>query len=750
MSPVFKAVSPLALIAALFAYSNQAYAEEGAAEQPQAAPVNTSPAAPAETSGTALTEVVVTARRQAENIQQVPDAITAFTAQALVNAGIKNLTDLSQVTPDLNFRDGRGFAANFFDLRMRGIGQAQSGWPAVGFIVDGVPAASQDALTSTSLTDVERIEVLRGPQSALYGANAIAGAINIVTVRPTDDFHAQGRLFYGNGNDLQAGASVSGALIPDQLFARLAATYTNDDGRINSASNGIHLDPTYAKHLEGRLIWDPVSSFEADIHMTLDQEEVGYAFQDRVPSVAQINDYSSDYEARRNIPGRQERSNVNFAARLRWDAGPVVLTSVSSYTNAAQNGFGDACYDDVNSPGVFANPDGSVTCISNVVAYGDRAQPGQAIEAFQSSVDNYNTVFQDFRAASKPNSPIEWLFGVDGMVRNALDGFGTSQSIAGQSGLSPIFVRFDQRYDQWYGVYGQVGAHLGKWEFSFAGRYDDQTYKDTGYTSSAETTVIQATSPNGTLENSQTEHVTNFQPKGQISYHFDRDLMAYVTVSQGFRAGYFSSGSYGAPEQTTNYEGGVKSEWFQRRVMANLSVFHIDYSDQQLSTNLIEPPYRLPVTIPKTDINGVEFESAYKVSPVFTLTANLAYLDATASETNATVTAGTQSPKSPRWSGSVGGQLNQPLANGWTLNAHADASFHSSEYLYLNNTQEIPANVFVNARVGVEKGAIGIYFVGSNLTNTKEDEIQTSINPVYAARYLSEPASYGVELRVKY
>ncbi len=100
-----------------------------------------------------------------------------------------------------------------------------------------------------------------------------------------------------------------------------------------------------------------------------------------------------------------------------------------------------------------------------------------------------------------------------------------------------------------------------------------------------------------------------------------------------------------------------------QQLLLNAAGFHIDYSDQQLSTNLIVPPYRVPVTVPKTRINGAELESAYRMFGVFTLSGNLAYLQAKIAD-------GTQSPKSPHWSGAVSGQLTQPLVQDWVLNAH--------------------------------------------------------------------------------
>jgi iron complex outermembrane recepter protein len=193
----------------------------------------------------------------------------------------------------------------------------------------------------------------------------------------------------------------------------------------------------------------------------------------------------------------------------------------------------------------------------------------------------------------------------------------------------------------------------------------------------------------------------------------------------------------------------VKTQWLNRKLQANVSAFHIDYSNQQVSTTLLLPPYRTPVTVPKTQINGAEFEAAYLLFDGFTISGTLAWLDARFGATSASATEGTQSPKSPHWSGSTSVQYMRPLNGAWTLNAHADVAFHSRQYLYLQNTQLVPSNVFVNARIGVETDRYGVYVVGRNLTDTIEDQTNAGVNAVYAARYRNEPRSYGIELRVK-
>ncbi|MBG6118469.1 iron complex outermembrane receptor protein [Sphingobium sp. JAI105] len=691
-------------------------------------------------------DIVVTARQRSESLQRVPDAISAFSQSTLVNANIKNVTDLSRLTPNLNFRDGRAFSANFFDIRMRGIGSAQGGWPSVSLIVDGVPTSSSDALTAGSLAGVERIEVLRGPQSALYGFNAIAGAINIVTKRPTNDFTGEARVYYGNGDDLQASAAVSGALIADKVLLRISGQYRDDDGRINSQTNGVHLDFHNRKSFESRLILVPTERFEADIRTTYDREHGGYSFQGRGSVAGNISDVINTKNpvfARRE-PGTQTRTFGRVAARLKYDADIVELSSVTSYDKGRQHGVGSACYDDVNAPS-FPAPDGlgGTLCLANTRAFGNRAAAGQVIERFQAGSDDIDAFFQDVRIASKDSETIEWLVGGSGLWRRVDSVTRNFNEVAGTLNRPQVSFTHNRKYDKWWGVYGQISAHLGNFELTANGRYDRQKYKNTSYADFGYTNIIRVPDQTGVLQNSQHERAHSFQPKGQISYKIDETKMVYVTASRGFRAGYFNVGSFAIPEKTTNYEAGFKTSWFDRKLVANASVFHIDYSNQQLFATTNVAPFRIPVTVPKTRIKGAELETSVRIAEPITLSATLAYLDAD-------VTNGTTSPRAPKWSGSFSGQVDQPLNDVWTLNARADMSWHSAQFLAVGNTQRVPKKQYLNARIGVEREGYGVYFVGQNLTNTQEPQIQASATTPYRIIYPVDPRSYGVELRVQF
>lgn len=692
----------------------------------------------------ALPEITVTARRRAENLQKVPDSITVITSLTIENANIKNIGDVARITPGLNFRDGSAFAANFFDLRLRGIGQAQQGWPAVSLIVDGVPNDSPDILTANSLNDVERIEVLRGPQSALYGSGAIAGAINIVTKRPTDKTQVQGRLYYGNGQDAQASAAISGAIIPGKLLGRLSFDYRNDNGRFTSATNGLKVSPHDNKMVEGRLIYTPVDNLEIDLRGSYVKNAGGFAITART-NVSPDFTTAPQYIARTSVE-LQSREFTRLVGRINWDLDAFQLTSITSYSRTRQYGDGSGCFDDVNNPNpAWTQPDGSIVCLFNLAAYGyNRAAAGQIQEVFQGATDNYRTIFQDVRIASRSGGPVQWLFGGTYMRRRAENGVNVHTSVAGGLARNPVYNRLDRKLDRWWSVYGQLGARLGAFELTVNARYDDQDYYNSAFNLvTGQPVPIIVFSPTGAPVATLHESKKAFQPKAQLSYHIDDDIMAYVTVSRGFRAGFFSAGAFAAPEHTTNYEGGFKAVLLDRRLIVNAAAFHIDYSNQQTSQTISVPPFRVPIIIPRTRINGAEVETTLRLSSAVTLSGQLAYLDAKLVD-------GTMSPKAPKWSGSVSAQVMQPLDDTWTLNARTDLSFHSAEYLFLNNTQRIPSNQFLSARIGLERDEWGVYLVGTNLTNRKESQMQSSLGAFYRALYPMEPRTYGVELRFRY
>jgi iron complex outermembrane receptor protein len=338
------------------------------------------PTAAGEQAGLQVEEIVVTARKREESLQRVPDAVTAFTAAAIEQAGIGQVSDFAALTPNLTFQEGTAFRAGQFNLSMRGIGNGQEGWTSVSYIVDGVPAGSTDAINSGSLQDIERIEVLRGPQSALYGFNAIAGAINVITRSPTNDWAYQAGVAYGKGDDRELRGAVSGPLIPDKLLVRVAGSWREADGLIESASNGLDLDFKRHRQVRTRLLFTPIGAVSLDLHATFAHERNGSTYQDKVPSTEFLDDFSGRYDARRGFAGADERDLYQLAARLQWDFERFAFVSVTGYNDIEQHIQSSLCYDDPDDP-ILPDANGNAQCLLGP-AFGSAAAAGEPIDDF--------------------------------------------------------------------------------------------------------------------------------------------------------------------------------------------------------------------------------------------------------------------------------------------------------------------------------------------------------------------------------
>jgi iron complex outermembrane receptor protein len=697
----------------------------------------------AESIGPQIEEIMVTARRREESLQKVPDAITVVTAETIENAGIRNVGRFMDFVPNLTFRDGSAFRKGDIRISMRGIGNGQEGWAPVTVLVDGVPTSSLDGINSGSL---ERIEVLRGPQSAVYGAGAIAGAINIVTQRPTNEWHYRANAAFAKGNDRRIGASMSGPLIEDKLKLQLRSNWRSSDGLIDSASNGIDLDFERQKEVGGRLIFSPSENFEADLRAQWLEEENGSTYQDKIADISQLDTFNDTTAARRRFAGEDERRLSNVALRLQARLGAMSLISVTGYSEIDQEVNSSACWDDPDSPAVDADPltaGAQAGCLFGI-AYGSAAAPGQPVDNLFNSLDNFETFTQDLRLQSDSEQRLRWLVGGSVLQRKTLTGFDASLILAPNESVLTLFPAWHRKQDEWWGVYGQLSWDATeRLEITAAARYDDNEYHDTQYTTRERSTIVPVFDRQGHLIATQVEQADAFQPKVQLSYELYKDVMVYATWSRGFRAGSFNTGSFTRPERTTNYEIGAKSSLFDRRMVLNTAVFHIDYSDQQFSTVISTPPFRMPVTIPESNIDGAELEATVLATRALSFSGAVGYLDSRER-------GGTRSPIAPRWTGSLAADLALPVSASWTFRLHGDYRYTSSLYLSRNELTRIDAKDFVNARVGLENERWKALAFVDNLLDTRQLTTEGALIGGGYVRAQNRPRSYGIEVSYRY
>ena len=687
-------------------------------------------------SGALLEEIVVTARQRAESLGDVPDAITAFSAPEIERLGIDSFESYVNQTP--NFLSRQGFRAGVVFVTIRGITTGQQGFPPISYTVDGVKAGMLDALNPGTLFDLERIEILRGPQGALYGNGAIAGAVNILTKGPREEFGGEARLSYAQGNDLTLKGTVSGPLAEDRVSFRLTGFVRETDGLIDSTT-GDDIDFVDQKSLRAQLLFTPWENLRIDLRGSYSDVNAGAAMQERFETFEQVNSFSgADFTVDRGIVGEENRESTEVSAKIDFELPFATLRSVTSSVNLDQDIYGSVSW---SRPPARGEP--PIASIFGPIL-GENAMPGQPIDHYQELADNFEVFFQDLRLTSGGEGSVRWIAGVEWLERTTENRLDVGLVLAPAPGsLASIFARFDDKEDEIFGVYAQVNVDLSDaFELTVAGRYDENEYSTRQYDGSTGAFIPQLDSGGNAVE-WLTAKDSRFQPKVQLSYDWSGDLMTYATYAKGFRFGFYNTGDLTRPETTDNFELGFKATLADNRLTVNGAVFKIDYSDQQQSIILAEAPFRATANVPSTDINGAELEFTFRASDRVTVSGGFGYLDAKITELN------TRPDGVPEWTSNLAVEYTQPVANDRDLFARLGWR-HQGNFLINESgfTFDIDPVDLVDARIGMEgdNWSVAVY------VRNALDEQYTS-DPGFLGffvRSYSLPRSMGAELRYRF
>ncbi|MGC4110303.1 MAG: TonB-dependent receptor plug domain-containing protein [Nocardioides sp.] len=284
-------------------------------------------------------DIIVTARMRGERLKDIPDTITAFSSEAIERAAITSVKDFVNLTPNITLLPS--FRQGVFNLTARGNSTPQGGDSPIVVNFDGVQAPALD-LIDQDLFDIERIEVLKGPQSALYGQGATAGAINIFTKAPDNGFTGFAKGAYGNGNSYRLAAEVGGPIVEDRVFFRLAGFHKHSDGLIPNITLGTKADFYAASGVRGRVLAE-FGDFTADARVGYTNSKGGFAYETVIPYVPgrRIDTDVSDLKIRSNLPSRERTKLFNASLKLDYRFGAGTLTSVTGYSRSVQEGWGD-------------------------------------------------------------------------------------------------------------------------------------------------------------------------------------------------------------------------------------------------------------------------------------------------------------------------------------------------------------------------------------------------------------------------
>ena len=736
--------------------------------------------APAEDTG--YGEIIVTAQKREENLQKVPAAISVVSAEQLDSRGIINLTSLQQLVPSLNFKD----SATTLDssVFLRGVGTINfsiAAEPSVGFVVDGVTyARSGEAFGD--LYDIERIEVLRGPQGTLFGKNASAGVINVVTKRPGDKLAGYVEALATTDEEYKLRGAIDLPL-GENVAARITANYGRFDGLVRNI--------TLNRTVNGYERWGVRGLVEANAGDALKFTLIGDYRKQNSDCCAEVIGTAPAGALAGSLIGvdlkgdatRQIRQDqITITKETSWGVslqadldvgGAGTLTSISAYRKYRNYGIRD---------GDFIDTVYNIAGGNQLHDYGP--QPSK-------------TFTQEIRLSSPGNQTFEYVIG--GFYYNAKQqrtfqrddivcSATTSPPVS--PGLAPCFAGTSTlRFPSAVGTFGskiENAAVYGNLTFNVSDAF--RLLAGARYTHDsvdAFNNRIPATNGGGPgLANVGAAfdlHVSNndFSFKAGAQLDVLDNLMAYATYSQGYKGPAFNvffnqnSGQLDpiAAETADAYEVGTKFKTHDGSLTVNTALFYAKYDNFQANSfvNLNGAVVTQLTNAGKVSTRGVEIDALARPSRNFTLTAGLAYADAHIDRFNippnsppgTSTRKGEQLPLAPKWKGNLGAT--------WKIETGGFANIEVGSQVSLTSDQvsSLEANPVTRRAITIDGYAIwdanialvdpdGVWkvnFIGRNLTDTSYATLIGTGGPGGAFRYLlprDVDRYFGVNIRFNY
>ena len=658
----------------------------------------------------ALEEIVVTARRRNESALESPIAVTAFSAQMIQDAGIQRVEDFIALTPNVTIATSQGIGTSF--LSVRGITQVRNGESPVATVVDGVLQFSAIQFRR-ELFDIESIEVVKGPQGAIYGRNATGGAIIINTRRPTNEKYGYVQVGGGNGDEYSIQGSVGGALVEDRWYGQISANYLDRDGYLDNITRGEKADRFEDLTLRGRLIFEPSDTFSADFRAAVSTHQgrgIGFQFQgvDIDPDGITAIGFGTDtgpVDANNVLPVRDnnvdfgERDMLDFSVRLDWETELGNIVATSSFTDIEEWGDSDQFpYTNARSSAALFGFDGTQTGFFDLQAF-----------------------TQEVRLSSKEQSRVQWEVGAyyldwDRFV-SLSTGVDTGQGIirledaptTDPRNPSTSFLADDNSNTAW-AIFGSVDFELSdQLDLLIALRYDEED---------REQNVSPLQFPAGVPGARNTTSFDKLQPKVTFRYRPSDDTNLYATWGEGFRSGQFNQNGIAAvaagaglvgvtdlvrQEESESFEVGFKGRFVDDRLRLNAAVFSTDVENQQFFSFIGAISAQILTSIPEVSLSGAEIDVLYRASDHVSLFAAYGF---TKSEIDAYPTdptaVGNDAPYIAEHTANLGFQYRAPISDNLELFARADYERRGDQFWDVTNSTARDALDLVNARLGIE------------------------------------------------
>ena len=686
--------------------------------------------------------IQVTSRLRKESIQNVPIAITAFSEQEIEDLGIERAGDFIAMTPNMTMVEAQNAGTSF--ITIRGLSQVRNGESPVAVSVDGVLQISPNQFNQ-DLFDIAQIEVLKGPQGALYGRNAIGGAINITTKMPTEETSGYIETDIGNGGLKSLTGAVSGALSENFLY-RVTASHKDYDGLIDNVFLNTQVDFQKDTNIRSRFVWEMSDDFTADLRLSKGKTEggaVNYVYQPLF-GINDANNASVEIEA--NNLGYNERDVSSVALKLDWEIDVGTLSFITATDTLEEILGGD------QSPYSRANSANS--------PFGENVLDGTQTQYLDVDATSY-----ELRLTSEDDIDFQWIAGVYALETNryistttGLD-LGTGLPVIkktplGANTVSPTLTfAADDNDNQAYAVFAQFNYSFAQdQELTIAGRYDVDKREQTNLA------PLDFDANSGQV---RSEKFKKFQPKVSYSYTGLDNISLYATYSQGFRSGGFNQNGVGAlastvgvngvtdlykAEETTNVEVGIKALYPKQGTRFNASVFNTTIDNQHYFLFVGALGAQVLTNIDEVKLVGGEFDFKTAITDNFDIYGGVGITD---SEIQAfslnTSDSGNKAPYVPDYTINLGLQYNIEIISGWLTMFTLDAERRGKQYWDTSNSSAREAIDLVNGRIGFnsDDGQWSVNLWAKNIF----DEKYNAEWVLGGFAHPGMPRSFGVEFR---
>lgn len=672
-------------------------------------------------------DVTVSANKIEEDVTRVPQSITVLTQELLEEKGIRNIAEVINEIPNMSVSPNHGSSVNF-----RGLNTSMftNNNPVVIY-VDGVPYSDRYGF-DTSLANVERIEVLRGPQGTLYGKDAIGAVINVVTKQPANTWQGQVGSEYGSHNYVQGTLQAGGPLIEDRLYLGIDGQFRRSDGWITNHYPGMRDDFNEWKDARfgGNLLYTPTDRLKVRLTLRHDYEkefgEDGYA----LPAGARIADFNRR-DAKRvafDVPTYARYRSDSQGLSVDYDLGALTLASSTTHRRLDIKGEYDADFG--NNP-LFAG-----------------------LRQFNDT--DVDTWTQEFRVSSNNTEGLRWVAGM------YFDFEQRDQGPYGMQfpGFDPVTFDFlgnfemnaESRTDSnTQALFGQVMIPFwDRFELTLGGRYQriakkidlDMYYLPVGF----------AGPPMFSFKEDKTWYA--FLPKAALSYRISDDWTAYASWSKGYMPGGFNyfamaggadENSF-APQRSSNYELGIKGSFDRLRLSAAL--FRMDIKDIHVY-KAVGTMY-LTDNAKKAHSQGVEFEAGYWLTDTIEVSAAVGFIDAKYDDYDIGVARfdGRRIEQTPSHTARLGIAYLHPRG----FYARADVKNQGAMYFYDDGNKDFAREssyTVADLRLGCRFAAWDLYAYVKNLTDEKYVNAFKS-NSMMAVAGFGEPRTFGGGIRYRF